>query len=70
MHDRLRLKFRAEAFNLLNRPNFGNIDSNLSDGPALFGRATNTLNGQLGGLNPLYQVGGPRSIQFALKLTF
>ncbi len=70
LHDRLRLKFRAEAFNLLNRPNFGNIDSNLSDGPALFGRATNTLNGQLGGLNPLYQVGGPRSIQFALKLTF
>lgn len=70
LHDRLRLKFRAEAFNLFNRTNFGNIDNSLSDGPALFGRATNTLNGQLGGLNPLYQVGGPRSIQFALKLTY
>ena len=70
LHERLNLKFRAEAFNLLNHPNFGNIDNNLSDGPAFFGRATNTLNGQLGGLNPLYQVGGPRSIQFALKLTF
>jgi hypothetical protein len=26
--------------------------------------------GQSGGLNPLYQVGGPRSIQLALKLQF
>jgi len=24
--------------------------------------------GQLSGLNPLYQIGGPRSIQLALKL--
>jgi hypothetical protein len=23
-----------------------------------------------GGFSPLYQIGGPRSIQFALKLTF
>jgi len=23
-----------------------------------------------GGLNPLYQIGGPRSVQFALKLFF
>lgn len=70
LHDRLVLKFRAEGFNLFNHPSFGNIDNNLSDGPALFGRASNTLNVQLGGLNPLYQVGGPRSIQLALKLTF
>jgi hypothetical protein len=70
LYERLNLKFRAEAFNLFNHPNFGNIDNNLSDGPALFGRATNTLNEQLGGLDPLYQLGGPRSIQFALKLTF
>jgi carboxypeptidase family protein/TonB-dependent receptor-like protein len=70
IHERLVLKFRAEAFNLFNHPSFGNIDNNLPDGPALFGRATNTLNIQLGGLDPLYQIGGPRSIQFALKLTF
>jgi hypothetical protein len=25
---------------------------------------------QSGGLNPLYQIGGPRSIQLALKLQF
>jgi hypothetical protein len=28
------------------------------------------LGGQGGGLNPLYQVGGPRSAQLALKLQF
>jgi hypothetical protein len=26
--------------------------------------------GQTGGLNPLYQIGGPRSAQVALKLLF
>jgi len=26
--------------------------------------------GQSGGLSPLYQIGGPRSIQLALKLQF
>ena len=41
-----------------------------------FGQATQMLNnylgsgGQSGGLNPLYQIGGPRSIQLALKLQF
>jgi hypothetical protein len=70
LHERLKLKFRAEAFNLLNRPNFGNIQNNLGVGMALFGQATGTLNTQLGGLNPLYQVGGPRSLQLTLKLIF
>lgn len=68
LSDRLNLQFRAEAFNLLNRANFGTFYNQLSD-PS-FGRASMTLNGQLGGLNPLYQVGGPRSMQLALKLQF
>ena len=29
-----------------------------------------TLGGLTGGFNPLYQIGGPRSIQFSLKLNF
>ena len=43
---------------------------------ALFGRSTQTLANSLGsggangGFNPLYQIGGPRSIQLALKLQF
>jgi hypothetical protein len=28
------------------------------------------IGGQNGGLNPLYQIGGPRSVQLALKLLF
>jgi hypothetical protein len=30
----------------------------------------NSPGGQSGGLNPSYQIGGPRSIQLALKLQF
>ena len=42
----------------------------------LFGHSTQTLASSLGsggangGFNPLYQIGGPRSIQLALKLQF
>ena len=66
------LQFRAEAFNLFNHPNFGAIQHGLSAGSKVggFGYATNTLNSQLGGLNPLYQTGGPRSMQLALRLQF
>jgi hypothetical protein len=42
----------------------------------LFGQSTYMLGaslgtwGQNGGLNPLYQIGGPRSVHLALKLQF
>lgn len=74
LNERLRLRFRAEFFNIFNHPNFGN-PTNVLTSP-LFGRSTQTLANSLGsggangGLNPLYQIGGPRSIQFALKLQF
>jgi hypothetical protein len=61
-------QFRVEAFNLLNHPNFGYVDPTLSD--AQFGLATSMLNQSLGSMSPLYQQGGPRSMQFALKLSF
>jgi hypothetical protein len=62
-------------FNVLNHPNFGPPDVGLSD--PTFGVTTQMLGQSLsgsvlgsGGLNPLYQIGGPRSIQLALKLLF
>lgn len=65
-----RLHFRAEAFNLFNTPIFGAIYNELSYGRSRFGYAYSTQNSQLGGLNALYQAGGPRSLQLALRLTF
>jgi hypothetical protein len=62
------LEFRAEAFNVLNHSVFGLIDARLAD--ATFGQATKTLSQSLGTVNALYQQGGPRSMQFALKLKF
>jgi hypothetical protein len=68
VHESLRLQFRAEAFNIFNHPSFGYIDSTLTD--ALFGESTEMLNQSLGTIAPQYQQGGPRSMQFALKLQF
>lgn len=68
IYENITAQFRAEAFNVLNHPNFGYVDPRLSD--AQFGRATMMLNESLGSVSPLYQQGGPRSMQFAVKLTF
>jgi len=72
--EKMELRFRSEFFNIFNHPNFGN-PSNMLASP-LFGHSTQTLASSLGsggangGFNPLYQIGGPRSIQLALKLQF
>jgi hypothetical protein len=75
IHESLKLQFRAEMFNILNHPNFGPPMPAIDQGG--FGIATQTLGQSLsggllgaGGFSPLYQVGGPRSCQFALKLSF
>jgi len=80
VHDSLKLQFRAEMFNVLNHPNFGQPIGDLGSPLALnpqFGQSTQMLGESLGGNNvgggsfdPLYQIGGPRSIQLALKLMF
>ncbi|MGH3428921.1 MAG: hypothetical protein ACRD3Q_17690, partial [Terriglobales bacterium] len=66
------LQFRAELFNVFNHPNFSNPNALLSS--PTFGEATQMfgtgLTGFGTGFNPLYQVGGPRSIQLALRLHF
>jgi len=67
-HESVRLQFRAESFNVLNHPNFGNVDSTLTD--ATFGQATKMLNQSLGTMSAQYQQGGSRSMQFALKFLF
>jgi hypothetical protein len=68
LHHDLALQFRAEAFNILNHPIFGLIDPMYTD--LTFGQAIETLNSSLGTLASQYQQGGPRSMQFALKLHF
>lgn len=75
IHETLKLQFRAEFFNILNHPNFAPPVSNLND--PKFGMSTQTLGQSFtggvsgsGALSPLYQLGGPRSIQLALKFFF
>jgi hypothetical protein len=75
IHESLALQFRAEMFNVLNHPNFAPPSGGL--GSTGFGRSSQILSDYLGGgagfaggFNSLYQVGGPRSMQFALKLSF
>ena len=68
LRDHVALQFRAEAFNLLNHPNFGVVDYVYTD--ATFGQALQMLNQSLSTVASQYQQGGPRSMQFALKLTF
>jgi hypothetical protein len=71
--ERAQLRFRGEFFNIFNHPNFGPPTNNLTS--PLFGQSTQMLASSLAGssnagFNPLYQIGGPRSIQLALKLLF
>jgi hypothetical protein len=70
-----KLQFRGDMFNIFNHPNFG-LPGNNTQVPSQFGYAQTMLNnglgqgGVYGGYNPLYNVGGPRSMQFSLKVFF
>ncbi|MCW5965561.1 MAG: TonB-dependent receptor [Bryobacterales bacterium] len=75
--DTSRLEFRGDLFNITNTPNFGLPPASLTvpENP-LFGVARSSFGrflgsgGSSGGLNPLFQVGGPRSVQLSLRLVF
>jgi hypothetical protein len=78
------LEGRIEAFNVVNHPNFAPEKSSLGavvNGITLFpsggfGLSQSTFAtgvssaGSGAGFNPLYQIGGPRSLQLALRLEF
>lgn len=70
IREHVALQFRADAFNIFNRPNFADPTGIITS--QNFGVSTAILSSSLGGfgLNPLFQVGGPRSLQLALKLEF
>lgn len=77
LYERMSLRFRAESFNIFNHPNFGSLNVTCGTSTAgaqcnnpILGQASNTLSDALGGLASIYQQGGPRSLQFALKLQF
>jgi hypothetical protein len=70
--DRVGLEFKAEAFNVLNTPNFANVQTVVDN--ASFGQAQNTYAGYAGvsggGLNTAFQSGGPRNLQLTARLVF
>lgn len=70
LSERMKLEFGTEAFNLFNHPSFGAINNYWPAGSQFFGYAVAALHNSIGGLNPLYQVGGPRSLQISLKVRF
>jgi hypothetical protein len=75
-NERVRLRFEADIFNVFNHPNFASPSAVLTD--ANFGSSQNMMNAGFGsgnsatggGYNSLYTMGGPRSIQLAVKLFF
>jgi hypothetical protein len=76
IRESMKLQFRAEMFNVLNHPDFATPDGVLNS--PVFGLSQQMLGRSLGGFgssgsgafSSLYQMGGPRSIQLALKLAF
>lgn len=68
IHNRLHGEFRISAFNLFNHANFGYVDPNLTD--MQFGQTTRMLNSTNNSISPIYQQGGPRTLQLSLKVDF
>jgi len=69
IRERCKFQFRVDVFNLLNHPNFTNPSALVQFG-SFYLSSSKMLNNGLGGLNPLFQQGGPRSMQLSAKITF
>jgi hypothetical protein len=69
----INVQLRADSFNAPNHPSFADPSGSLGAG-SLFGVSTamanTSFNGITNGLTPLFRVGGPRSLQLSLKLSF
>ena len=85
LNERINVQVRAEAFNIINHPNFGNPLNNIGTcaigtqcSPVYgWGTSQSMLNQSMGSsgvygtaFGSLYQVGGPRSMQLSMKLQF
>ncbi len=74
LRDRGSLQLRIEAFNALNQANFADPVRFLAS--PLFGQSPSMLNLMLGtgspgsGLAPMFQMGGARSVEIALRFKF
>ena len=74
LREKLRLTFRAEAYNVFNHPQFADPMPYLSN--PMFGQSGSSLNLMMGsgspisGQSPAFQMGGPRSLQLSLRLGF
>ncbi len=66
--DAARLTLQVNAFNALNHANFGSIDPMLTS--PTFGQARAMFGRTVGGLNPSYQIGGPRTLECSLRVSF
>jgi len=66
--ERLVVQFRWEVYNVLNRANFAPLVSNNTIGSSSFGTITSTPDVASG--NPVIAQGGPRNMNFAIKLSF
>jgi hypothetical protein len=64
--ERYGAQFRVEFFNVFNRANYGAPGSNPTAGGASFGFSQATPDAT----NAVFGTGGPRHVQFGLKLTF
>jgi hypothetical protein len=71
LHERLKLNFRVDAFNIFNHPNLGSGIEGFTSADT-FGQLIPAFTGvrTVGNANPLYASGSARSLQLSLKLIF